>query len=238
MINKICGPEMTALYSLAYVCGAVLTVLISSLNEAFAPWLGDQLYANNIEKIRKVSVVYIGIFVYAALGFMLITPEILFVMGGRDYLSAKYVLAPVSLGVSFQFLYTMHVNIEQFRKKTVGMAIATVMAAGINYILNRMFIPIYGYIAAAYTTATSYLCLLLLHMLIVHIIGMGRIYSRKLILRISALMIIFTAAVSIIYQNTLIRIIAILLYLFTAIVIIIRNKKIILSLAGQLKRSD
>lgn len=236
MIDRICGAEDTALYSLAYTCGAMLTILISSLNGAYAPWLGDQLHDKNIKTIKKLSYIYVCIFVYAAIGIMLVTPEVLLIMGGQEYVNAKYVLAPVSLGVIFQFLYTMYVNLEQFEKKTVGMAIATAIAAGINYILNMLFIPKYGYIAAAYTTAASYLCLLALHMIIVHLLKMGAIYNSKFIILMVILMSAFTAIVNILYQNFYLRIAVILTYLFVAVFVVMHNKEKILDLLRQFKK--
>ena len=69
-------------------------------------------------------------------GIMLIVPEFLLIMGGQSYIEAIYVMPPVAFGCVCQFIYTMHVNIEQFKKKTVGMAIASISAAGLNYLLN------------------------------------------------------------------------------------------------------
>ena len=80
-------------------------------------------------------------------------------------------MTPVAMGCVCQFMYTLYVNIEQYKKKTVGMAIASVTAALINYALNALFIPKYGYIAAAYTTLFGYLVLFIIHMLIVKSLG-------------------------------------------------------------------
>ena len=66
MITKICGPEQNALYSVAYTCGAVITLLVTSLNTAFSPWLGEKLNAKSYGEIRKVSRSYILLFVYGA----------------------------------------------------------------------------------------------------------------------------------------------------------------------------
>ncbi len=220
MIRQICGAEDTALYSLAYMCGAVITILLASMNEAFSPWLGDKLYRQEYREIRKVSKKYILIFSVLAYGAMLAAPEILLVLGGRSYLAAKYVLPPVTMGCICQFLYTMFVNIEQIRKKTVGMAIASVSAALLNYVLNAVFIPQYGYIAAAYTTLAGFAWLLLSHMLIVYKMRMSHVYDYKFIAAVVFVSFAFCIFVNVLYKNNAFRYIILGAYLIALLIII------------------
>ena len=205
MITRICGAEDNALYSLAYNCGTIITLLITSLNTAFAPWLGEKLKEEKIPEIRRVSEKYILLFVFLACGIMLVVPEVLIVMGGRSYMEAMYVMPPVAFGCVCQFLYIMHVNIEQFKKKTVGMAIASVSAAGLNYILNALLIPQFGYIAAAYTTLASFMWLAFSHMFLVRRIGYADAYNRKMIALILLFMSVYTVLVNFLYRVPLLR---------------------------------
>ena len=205
MITRICGAEDNALYSLAYNCGTIITLLITSLNTAFAPWLGEKLKEEKIPEIRRVSEKYILLFVFLACGIMLVVPEVLIVMGGRSYMEAMYVMPPVAFGCVCQFLYIMHVNIEQFKKKTVGMAIASVSAAGLNYILNALLIPQFGYIAAAYTTLASFMWLAFSHMFLVRRIGYADAYNRKLIALVLLFMSVYTVLVNFLYRVPLLR---------------------------------
>lgn len=229
MITRICGPDQNALYSLAYSCGAVITLLITSLNTAFSPWLGEQLHVNNFEAIKKVSVKYVLLFVGLACGIMLIVPELLLIMGGHSYMEAIYVMPPIAFGCVCQFIYTMHVNIEQYKKKTVGMAIASISAAGLNYLLNMIFIPKYGYIAAAYTTLASFLWLMLIHMFLVYKIGYGGVYDRNKILKIVFCVGLYTAAVNFLYGNAILRYIVIASYSCVFVYFALKYKSIFLS---------
>lgn len=205
MITRICGAEDNALYSLAYTCGSVITLLIVSMNTAFIPWLADRIHDNEISDIRGNSKKYIGAFVFFSIGFILVTPEILLFMGGKSYIEAIYVMPPVAFSCVCQFLYTMYVNIEQIKKKTSYMAFASVSAALINYVLNTIFIPKFGYIAAAYTTLIGYLCLLIMHMIIVKTIGYFSTYSSTYVIAAVIVMLVFTIFVNIIYAHMILR---------------------------------
>ena len=205
MITKICGAEDNALYSLAYTCGTVITLLVNSMNTAFAPWLGEKLHDKKNFEIYEVSKKYILLFVALAAGLMLVTPEILLIMGGKSYQEAIYVMPPVAFGCVCQFLYTMFVNIEQYEKKTIGMAFASVTAALMNYGLNIFFIPKYGYLAAAYTTLASFLWLLLIHMMFVKRMGYIGVYPVKFIFVVLTGMSLYTVAVNYLYMFTPLR---------------------------------
>ena len=224
MIKQICGAEETALYSLAYTCGTIISLLVSSINNAFSPWLGEQLSKSNYKKIRQVSSPYAVIFSFIACGIVLLTPEILFILGGNSYMEAKWVIPPVAAGCIMQFLYCMYVNVEQYEKKTRAMALASVAAALINLVLNYIFINKYGYIAAAYTTYIGYLFLLLMHMYLVKRIGMKNLYNNKIIVGVVIVVSAFMIAVNFLFYNNVLRYLFGSIYFIAIIFIVIRYK--------------
>ena len=230
MITDICGPESNALYSLAYTCSSVVTVLLTSLNTAFAPWLGEKLHENLFDEICSFSKKYISVFLFLAVGIMLVSPEIMMIMGGKSYMEAEYVMPPVMLGCVCQFIYTMYVNVEQFKKKTIGMALASVSAAAINYGLNALFIPKYGYIAAAYTTLISFLWLLIAHMFLVWRLGLSKTYPNKFFILAVGVAALITLGVNILYSYTIIRYCLLVVYSGVFVVFALRYKEQLLGL--------
>lgn len=224
MITRWCNPEDTAMYSIAYTCGSMVTLLMTSMNSAYAPWLGEKLNANQYDDIRKLSKIYILGFSFLAVGIMAVAPEVLLILGGRGYLEAQYVMAPIAMGCVCQFLYTMLVNIEQFKKKTVGMAIASVIAALVNFILNYVFIPRIGYLAAAYTTLAGYLCLLGIHMVLVYKIRLSKVYDYKMMIWTVLILMSITVLITLLYSNVLLRYLCLIIYFAFLIIITIKNK--------------
>lgn len=224
MINRFCGAEETALYSLAYTCGTLMVVLLTSVNNAFAPWLGEKLDGGEFNEIRKVSYLYISLFFSVAIGIMLVSPEILYILGGKSYMESVYVLAPVAMGCCCQFLYTMFVNVEQFKRKTIGMAIGSICAAVLNFVLNMIFIPKFGYLAAAYTTLVGYLFLVIIHMYLVKRLGLQKVYSYKFITLIILFGMIFMVIITVLYSHKIIRYSVLFIYILILLLLIIKYK--------------
>ena len=149
VINKLCGAEDLAFYSLAFNCSLLAKVLWDSLNQAMVPWLYERIENHEKDQIIKVSRIYIGGFLFVAIGIMLFAPEVLLIFGGKLYLDAKIVMPPIIMGSCFQFAYSMYVNLEMFRKKTLQVSIGTIGATLLNIPLNYVFVHSYGYVAAA-----------------------------------------------------------------------------------------
>ena len=117
-----------------------------------------------------------------AAGLLLISPELIAIMGGAEYAQSRYVVLPIVLGVYFSFLYTLPSGIEYYHKKTNIIAIGTMAAAALNVVLNATFIPRFGYVAAAYTTVFCYVCYFLIHLLIACRIQKGVIFDLRVML--------------------------------------------------------
>lgn len=230
MINKWCGAEETAMYSLAYSCGAIVTLLVNAINSAYAPWLGEKLSEGKNNEIRQVSKNYILCFCMFALGIMLISPEILYILGGNGYRESRYVITPVAMGCVCQFLYTMFGNVEQFKKKTLGMAIATVIAAFINYVLNFLLIPRYGYLAAAYTTLIGYVCLLAIHMYLVWRLKLNAIYNYKFIISVVVIGVLCSLFITYSFDHIILRSVLVAGYVIFTCLLIIKNIEKVLKL--------
>lgn len=202
MIKQFCGASDTAFYSLAYSCAMIPIMLGTATNVAWSPWSSEQIYKSRFETVRKASYYYILGFYLIVLAMFLLGPEVIFIMGGKKYASALYVMPPVVMGAAFQFLYNLYVALEQFAKKTVGMAFGTAAAAMINIVLNFILIPRYGYIAAAYTTLFGYMCLLIIHFFLARRTGYVQAYDTKFVFGSVAALFGIMLAVLMMYSLT------------------------------------
>lgn len=225
MITNMCGAESTALYGMAYNIAMVVTVLWDSLNSAYSPWLGEQLNSENYKGIKKYSYGYILFFAACLIGVMLLAPEALYILGGDAYIEAKYVIPPVMLGYFFAFIYSMYVNIEQYEKKTGGMAFATVAAALINMGLNYIYIQKFGYLAAAYTTLIGYMLLFIFHYLLVRKMGFHIVYNTKFIIGVCAAVSVIAGLSLMSYRFNFIRYVVLSVYIVVMGILCYRKRK-------------
>ena len=205
MIKSMCGAEDAAVYSLAYSCGMIISVLFTALNQAWEPWLFDRMNAKDDESIIKASRYYLVFFMLLIIGAILFSPEIMLIMGGKTYAEAVYVIPPVMAGYGCKFAYTFYVNSERFAKKTAYISIGTMIAAGLNIILNIIFIPIFGYMAAAYTTLIGFLVLVFMHYMISKRMDIVGMYDNRFVFSTVFIMIVVSILCQSLYTTIVIR---------------------------------
>jgi O-antigen/teichoic acid export membrane protein len=166
IISKFIGEASTGIYSFAYNIGLIISILTVATTQAFTPWFFEKMKHKNYSKIKEVTNWYRNIFLIIYTGVLLISPEIVKIMSDRQYWIGLKIVPWIFLAYYFLFLTTLETRIELYTKKTKLVSIGTIIAAGINIILNIIFIPIYGYIAAAVTTVISYFFGYIFHILI------------------------------------------------------------------------
>ncbi len=155
----------TGVYSVVYNFGMIATVITSSLEGVWIPFFTKKMLKADKESVNNYARVYIELCTVFFCGLMIISPEVLVIFASKKYESGVYLIIPIVLATYFQFLYTLSVNAEFYYKKTQIIAVNTVIAAGINFGLNIMFIPHFGALAAAATTVIAYLVSFIFHYL-------------------------------------------------------------------------
>lgn len=233
LITRLCGQEYTAFYSIAYSAYHIASVFFDALNKAWSPWLMDSLSVKNYSQIRKVSKTYIIVFALVVIGILLIVPEIILILGGRQYARSAYCLPALITSCSFLFIFTMYVNIEFFEKKTVGVSVATMIGTAVNIVLNVVLIPLSpenSYIIASYTTLAGYIVLFIIHFFIVKRMKMDHVYDIKFILAILAGIMLFAGLMNILYSYPIIRWCIIAVYAGTMLYLILHFKDLLIKL--------
>ncbi len=166
MIKKSIGDTQAGLYSFANNIGFIYQIITNSIDTAWCPWFFGKMEEKDYATIRKSANIYMAAVSLMACGLFLISPELILIMGGSGYADSRKVVIPIVLSTYFAFIYTLPSAVEYYYKKTKHIAVGTMAAAALNIILNSLFIPKYGYIAAAYTTVFCYVCYYIFHTII------------------------------------------------------------------------
>lgn len=195
MIDRIVGKSEVAFYSVAYNIGLLVQIFTRSINNSFTPWMYQKMKKNDYSGIQKTINFLLVIIAVMGIGLMMCSPELVLIFGSAKYASAVYVIPPVAASVFFIFLYEMLAIPQFYYEKTKFLAISSFMAAVVNIGLNYIFIRIYGFIAAGYTTLACYVLYSLGHYLVSrnvmreHLNGV-ELYDKKFILGLSIIMIL------------------------------------------------
>lgn len=225
MISMYCGKEAVGIYGTIYSISTLSLIVWTAINNAFIPYLYDKLAkedSKNVKDICKVSYMMIILYAIACIGLTAIAPEIVKILTTEEYYEAIYVIPPVAAGIFLTCVYNLFANIILFHKKSVGVMIATVIAALTNIILNAIWIPKFGYIAAAYTTLIAYIILSVFQGIIMVKVHRKPLYNMKIITIISSVVIFICLIFNLFYKNTTIRY-CIIIFMFI-VVIFYRNK--------------
>ena len=156
MISHIVGTDKAAEYGVAYTLAFILTFVLNAINNSYVPWYYGKIKEGKTQENKSVSLGIAGIMSILILGVIWFAPEIISLMSGEQYLSAVNVVPPVAISLLLLFYSQLFINVEFYYEEKKKLVWASIGSALINIILNFIFIKIFGFIAAAYTTLISY----------------------------------------------------------------------------------
>ena len=162
-ITKYCGDDYTGIYSLAYSYAILINIVLNAVNEAWLPWFHDSLNDKLTDQIRDNVKPLVVFGCWFGIGCIALAPEAIAILGGAEYSKGVWAVPPITLGIVCSYIFQHYEHIELHLKKTWYISIGTISAAVINIVLNVIFIPRFGFVAAAYTTLVCYFLLMILH---------------------------------------------------------------------------
>ena len=162
MINSTLGTASAGLYSLGYNIGMLLLIVIASTRTALIPDFYRFLNSREYNRLEILVRRVFSIVTIAALGLFLFAMEIGFILADEKFHPGLSVVPIVVIGYVFFGMYSIYSWYVFYEKRTSYLSVVVFPAGVLNIVLNILFIPKYGYIAAAYTTVVSYFVMFLL----------------------------------------------------------------------------
>lgn len=143
-------------YTIAYTVGTIYAAFFLATNKMWQKYILEGLKLQKIDEIKSAAKKYLLVVVLVGVTILLLKTFLVNILSNSSYYVILDIIPIILLGMFFYFLYTMMSNIPFFYKNTYLMAFPAFVAAGLNIILNVIFLPIYGYKIAAMTTLISY----------------------------------------------------------------------------------
>lgn len=209
MIGKMIGKSEAGIYGLAYSVSQIMTLFNVALLRTVEPWLYKKI---KLKEIREMERIVYPLFVAVALLNLLLialAPEIVSIFAPYEYRNAIWIIPPVAMSVYFMFAYSFFAAFEFYYEKTRYIAVATILGAILNIILNYVFMDIFGYYAAGYTTLICYMVYAGFHYYFMKKICRlnlnGQGYKTKMILGITFLFMLGGFGLLLTYNHLFIR---------------------------------
>lgn len=229
MIGKMVGNSQAALYAVAYNIGMLMLLFTDAINNSFTPWMYQKMQDKKFIEIKKFGNSLVSIIAALVVLMLFFAPEIISIFASQEYADALYVIPPVAVTTFLIFVYVMYANVEFYYEENKMIMVASIMAAFLNLVLNYIFIPIYGYYAAAYTTLFCYLIYTFSHYVFARLVlkkheKISSIFDFKFILLVTIVLLIIMIIFNYLYTNMWLRYV---LLVCTLIIIAINKGKII-----------
>lgn len=232
MINKMDGPDAAGIYNLAYSVSLIMVMFNNALLQTIEPWMYKKIKSKQVKDIANIA--YPVFIIIASLNIILIAfaPEVISIFAPIQYRNAIWVIPPVAMSVYFMFAYTFFAVFEFYYEKTQYITIATIVGAILNIVLNFIFIPIFGYYAAGYTTLFCYIIYTVFHFCFMKKICRENlnelvVYDTKILLIITLCFMILSFMFLLLYHNITLRYIMIIALIVYSV---IKRKRIFIAI--------
>lgn len=190
MINSMVGANAAGIYSLAYSLSQIMTLFSTALLQTIEPWIYQKIKGQKIHDIPHIAYLSLIVIAFVNLVLILFAPEAIKLFAPRAYYDAIWVIPSVAMSVYFMYSYSLFANFEFYFEKTGFIMAASVFGAALNVGLNYIFIPVFGYYAAGYTTLICYIIYSIGHYVFMKKIlkdelNITKLYNLKILLTIS-----------------------------------------------------
>ena len=166
MLKVFYGDSAVGIYSLAVTVSHILVIVWNALNNTWVPVYYDHMKAGDYDTIRIRAKNYIFLFTVLTMGFLTVCPEVVKIFASEEFWQCIEYLPLLAVGSYMMFLYSFPVNFQFFYKKSLGIAVGTLLAAAVNIVLNYFLIDKFGMKGAATATLSAYTALFIFHQII------------------------------------------------------------------------
>ncbi len=213
MISSIVNNSAAGIYNVAYNGAAIVKIFWQSINASLIPWTYKKCEKRDFKRLADLTKVLILGYGLICVAFMFLAPEIMKILAPGSYHEGIYVIPSVIAGVFFSSLYYIFANVVYYYKQPKYVMIASITSAVLNVALNAIFIPVFGYLAAGYTTMVSYIVQVIIDYWAMRKIVRQDIYDMKFVFFMSIGVIVVGISLSFLYPFTVIRLILFSLFI-------------------------
>lgn len=151
-LTNLVGLEQTGNYTVAFQLGAIVSLITLSFNNAFVPWLFENLNKDDQDikrKIVKFTYLYFILLILGAIILLGLFPIIVIIFVDPKFNSVNIYSAFIVFGFVFQGMYFMVTNYITYAEKTYLLALVTISVALLKIPITYFAILSFGAIGAS-----------------------------------------------------------------------------------------
>lgn len=159
ILEKYVSITAIGLYTFSDRIAVMLKKALGEFNSAFSPYFKEVATSSKelaIKEVKKFSSVINYFLVMIVVIISLFSVELVFTFLNVKYFSTWKIIPLLSSVYVFRSLYSFSSGGLFFEKKTGRVALITILAGVSNIVLNILFIPKYGIMAAVYSTIFAF----------------------------------------------------------------------------------
>lgn len=154
------GPlEDVAYIALGASVSNIALVLITALNNAFAPWLMDCLENDDINSAHAILRPFIYFMTALVVCVSFMAPEVVLILGGYEYLPTTLVVPSLMASALLSMLTMQFVFVQTYHKRIRLGGGLVFSAALLNVVLCVPAVQVWGFVAVGYVGFFVYLVL-------------------------------------------------------------------------------
>lgn len=183
MLSNISGAGEAGLYSVGYNVGGLSMLMIGAITPALMPNFYQMMNDARHWAVDKLNRQILWIICGGGIGLMLTGGFLLRLLADERFHSGAQVVPAIVMGYMFYALAGVYNRFSGYYKMTIWQSIGALLAGGLNILLNYLWIPKYGIMAAAYATTVAYATQALLTWALVyfstkgHVSGLGQFWG-------------------------------------------------------------
>lgn len=214
MISSMVSRAAAGIYGLASSLSGVMNIVSQAILNSMNPWLYQKIKEGDTRSIARVSYAALALIGGANLVLIAFAPEVIALFAPPEYAEAALYVPALAGSMFVTFMYSLFADFEFYYEKTGLVATASIVGALVNVALNWVFIPLFGALAASFTTLISYLIYVGMHYVYMRRVqrdemGGVRVYDPKVLLAICGAFALGAAALVLLYQVLVLRVLCV-----------------------------
>lgn len=151
-LTKLVGLEQTGNYTVAYQIGTIIFLITLAFNNAFVPWLFENLNKKNTEinkKIVKFTYLYFIAIIFGAIILLILFPILVSIFIRGAFHTINIYSVSIVFGFAFQGMYFMVTNYISYANKTHIQAFLTIIIGLLKLPITYFAIIWFGAVGAS-----------------------------------------------------------------------------------------